>query len=283
MVDASILEKLRQAALRRGQKKNAGMLSFSQESLVSTQPVSQLSRVSPDPPPSCSTQRVSLVSRSIGISIDTAEMGTSTLSVSSREVAILPIICIDAQLQIACDESVQTDVPYPADIPPIERHQAEDVLADSDIVLLLSEIHSIVSLYPKPPTTVSEAPRECVADDVDEDAILELFIRNDENLSPKICLLQDSPPSTPQAEDVWESVLYTPSEVLLTQTIEKVKRSRKRKVSAPPRKKKNVVEVSPAVRRSCRINSQIPSSQTCPPVESLLKRLKHVVQFTCPN
>lgn len=300
MVDASILEKLRQAALKRSVKKQ-GYMSFSQESLGSTQPVSQASRWASEPIPlsqiPASAQKISLVSRSVGVVIDTVETGSVTDTVIQSLTVMHPIL-IEPLCSVSA--SVQTDAPYPADIPPFEP--TDDVLLSSDIVLLLSEILSVVSLYPKPPSNEPTPPPR-LTDDVDEDAILELFIRNDENPSPKVgfagddissdlhtpcAFLEDSPPSTPQVE-VWETIIYTPSEVSLGNQLEKQKSSKRKMPTSSGKlqrsqvmpKKQQVEKPMEPLRRSSRINA-LP----CNPVESLLKRLKHVVQFTplsCKN
>lgn len=297
MVDASILEKLKQAALRRSQKKH-GTLSFSQDSMMSTQPVSQASLAIPMSQIPPSAQRMSLVSRSVMTLIDTAEMGTATEKLTRALKVVLPIVCIEPSTIGGCEMSVQTEAPYPADMPPVEP--AEDFLACTDIVLLLSEILSIVSLYPKPPTFESKppcSPPPGVTDDVDEDAILELFIRNDEQRSPKVnfdrtaaAVLQDSPPSTPQMQDVWESIYYAPSEILLERKGAKQKHKKRKLSIRRPEVNLNQIpstidflEISPPLedqlRRSSRIKNCCSNDVKNPPVESLLKRLKHVVQL----
>ena len=292
MVDASILEKLRRAALKRSVKKQGGYMSFSQESLGSTQPVSQGSRWSSEPISlsqiPVSAQKTSLVSRSVGVVIDTVETGIVTDAVI-QSLTVMPLISLEPLCSVS--ESVQTDAPYPADIPPLEP--ADDVLLSSDIVLLLSEIHSIVSLYPQPPSNEPTPPPR-LTDDVDEDAILELFIRNDEKPSPKVgfarddigsdlhTFLEDSPPSTPQVE-VWETIIYLPSEVSFGKQSEKRKSSKRKMPTSSGKvqrcevkpKKQQVEKPMEPLRRSSRINAP-----PCNPVESLLKRLKHVVQFT---
>ena len=178
MADASILEKLREVAAKQNQKKRLGqsLLACSQETMLSSQPttcaapysLSQISSVShirstiprlPDRP-----ARPPMVSIGTHPAVWTRPL--SALSTEHIEVPVFEVF----------DRASQTHTPYPSDIPPFGG-SCEDSVILSKLDLLLERV------APKADTS-----EQSFLDDVDEDAILELFISTgrDAGIPPEV-------------------------------------------------------------------------------------------------
>ena len=161
MADTSMLEKLRIAAAKCRMRSH---IALSQDSMLSTQPAtsmpcSQISSLSSytrsESIYSCPRKNAPLLFVS---SSQTDRPELSTFQTKPVSLVVLPVVF----------KSSQTEAPYPADIPPVQF--------DYDIN---SKLDNLVGLLQHQSRDLAQ-PR-VVIDDIDEDAILELFINNGEN------------------------------------------------------------------------------------------------------
>lgn len=231
MADTSVLEKLRIAAAKCRMRSH---IALSQDSMLSTQPAtsmpcSQISSLSsynrPESIYSCPRTNAPLLYVS---SSQTDRPELSTFQTKPVVLVVRPVVF----------KSSQTEAPYPADIPPVQF--------DYDIHSKLDNLTGLLQQQCK-----DKAYSRVVIDDIDENAILELFINNGEDNQG------DDLNDTQDVVFELETLQISPSETRLLISTSDTKVVRVIPIPDSPATKRKMCFVETYVRRSARLSGRM--------------------------